>query len=265
MTNPYVYEPVQLYWEIRGAGPAVILIPGSPGDGGQFDQLALSLAQRRTVINYDRRGTSRSPAPAGWRSTSVSEHANDAAGVLTAAGVGPALAYGTSNGAAIALELAVSHPELVRGVILHEMPLISVIADPAPIGQLLGSIIERGMAAGGPPRALEDFLRFAFGDTVFDSWSALLRERILANAEMVFGIELPAFQAYTPDRATLEKVVVPAVVAVGENQAAPFFSEAATWLAAALGTTTRSWPGAHGPQFSCPDALENAILSVDPI
>lgn len=265
MTSSLTQAPAQLYWEIRGTGPAVLLIPGTPGDGGQFDQLVAALAPRRTVISYDRRGTSRSHAPAGWQFTSVAEQADDAAGVLAAAGVGPALVYGTSNGAAIALELVRRHPERVRAVILHEMPLMSVLDDPAPVGQLLGSIVERGMADGGPTKALEDFLRFAFGDAVVDACSPTLRKRMLANADMVFGVELPAFQSYTPERAALATLTVPSVVAVGEDQAAPFFTEAAAWLAAALNTTVRSWPGAHGPHFSCPDALANAILSVDPV
>jgi pimeloyl-ACP methyl ester carboxylesterase len=255
----------RLYWEITGTGPAVLLIAGTPGDGGQFDRVATALAPSRTVITYDRRGTSRSPTSPGWHSTSVAEQADDAAAVLTASGAGPALVYGTSNGAAIALELALRGPELVRGTILHELPLLSVLADPAPVGAVLGSVIEAGMAAGGPPRALDGFLRFAFGDTVVDGWTEPLRNRMLANADMVFGVELPAFQAYRPDETALRSARVPVHVVVGADQAAPFFGEAAAWLADRLATTVRTWPGAHGPQFTCPAELATAITALDPV
>jgi pimeloyl-ACP methyl ester carboxylesterase len=264
MTTTLPSANSQLYWEIKGTGPAVLLIAGTPGDSGQFDRVAAELASHRTVITYDRRGTSRSPSIPDWNSTSVAEQAGDAAAVLTASGGGPALVYGTSNGAAIALELALRRPDLVRGAILHELPLLSVIADPAPIGAMIGSVIETGMAAGGPPQALDGFLRFAFGDTVVDGWSHELRNRMLANADMAFGVELPAFQAYHPDEDALRAAQVPVHVVVGADQLAPFFGEAAAWLADRLGPTVRTWPGAHGPQFTCPAELAGAITAVDP-
>lgn len=254
----------RLYWEIKGTGPAVLLIAGTPGDGGQFDRVADELSASRTVLTYDRRGTSRSPSTPDWHTTSVAEQADDAAAVLAAAGAGPALVYGTSNGAAVALELALRRPGRVRGAILHEPPLLSVLADPAPVGAMIGSVIEEGMASGGPAAALAGFLRFAFGADVVDAWSPRLRDRMLGNAGMVFGVELPAFQAYRPDEAALRAAHVPIHVVVGAQQAAPFFGEAAAWLAERLGTDVRTWPGAHGPQFTGPADLAAAILALDP-
>ena len=60
----------ELYHEVRGTGPAVLLIMGATGDGGHLDALAERLADEFTVISYDRRGNGRSPAPAGWDTTS---------------------------------------------------------------------------------------------------------------------------------------------------------------------------------------------------
>lgn len=255
----------QLYWEIRGTGPAVLLVPGTPGDGGQFELLGAALESRRTVITYDRRGTSRSDAGPEWASTSVAEQARDAAAILHAANAGPALVFGTSNGASIALELALREPQLVRAAILHEAPLLSVLADPAPVGEMMGSVISNGMAAGGPSRALEDFLRFAFGDAVVEGWDPELRERVLSNAKMVFEVELPAFQGYRPDEARLSGHRVPIHAAVGDDQPAPFFREAATWLATRLSGEVLTLPGAHGPYFTCPHQLAERLLEVDPL
>ena len=265
MTTTLPSANSQLYWEIKGTGPAVLLIAGTPGDSGQFDRVAAELAARRTVITYDRRGTSRSPSIPGWNATSVAEQADDAAAVLTASGAGPALVYGTSNGAAVALELALRRPDQVRGAILHELPLLSVLADPAPVGAMIGSVIEAGMTTGGPPAALDGFLRFAFGDEVVDGWSGQLRDRMLGNADMVFGVELPAFQAYRPDETALRAARVPVHVVVGAQQPAPFFGEAAAWLADRLGTAVLPWPGAHGPQFTCAPDLAAAITALDPV
>jgi Alpha/beta hydrolase family len=72
----------ELYYEVRGNGPPVLLIPGGGLDGGTFGALAEILAGEFTVVGYDRRGLSRSPRPEGWSETSIAEQADDAAGLL---------------------------------------------------------------------------------------------------------------------------------------------------------------------------------------
>ena len=94
---------VELHHEVRGDGPAVLLIMGASGDGGHFDRLAELLADQFTVITYDRRGNGRSPRPSGWTTTSVDEQADDAAALLRTIGQDPAVVFGTSLGAIYAL------------------------------------------------------------------------------------------------------------------------------------------------------------------
>jgi pimeloyl-ACP methyl ester carboxylesterase len=240
----------------------VLLIAGTPGDAGQMTAVADELAADHLVVTYDRRGTSRSAIPSGWSATTVSEQADDAAAVLSAVGVGPALVFGTSNGAAVALELALRHPARVRQAIVHELPLLSVVEDPAPVASAIGSLIGGAMERGGPATALDAFLRFAFGDAVVDAWSPELRDRMLANAAMVFSVELPAFQAYRPDESALAGCRVPVRVLVGEDQPLPFMREAGQWVADRLGTTVGATPGAHGPQFSHPSELAATIRAI---
>jgi pimeloyl-ACP methyl ester carboxylesterase len=254
---------VELYWEAAGAGPAVLLIAGAPGDAGQMAAIAHDLAADHLVISYDRRGTSRSGAPADWSETTVAEQADDAASVLSRVGVPSALVFGTSNGALVALELAVRHPRRVKRAVVHEAPLLSVLDDPAPVAAAIGSLVGTAMEKGGPERAFEAFLRFAFGDAIVDSWNTELRNRMLANAEMMFSTELPAFQVYRPDEDGLAACPVPVTVLVGEDQPLPFFHEAASWLADRLGTTVRSSPGAHGPQFSVPSELADLLRDIE--
>jgi pimeloyl-ACP methyl ester carboxylesterase len=249
----------QLYWEAAGSGSPVLLIGGTPGDAGQFDHLVSELVDDHLVITYDRRGTSRSrPAP-GWQATSVAEQAADATEVLAAVGVPDALIYGTSNGAIVALELGLRHPNRVTGLMLHEPPLVTVLRDPEPVASATTALIGSAMEAGGPTAALDAFLRFAYGDTIVDAWPSELRERILSNAEMVFSVEMPAFQPYRPDERELARSDVRAAVFVGEEQQLSFFREAAEWLARHLDAEVRATPAAHGPQFSDPAGLADAI------
>lgn len=253
-----------LYHEVHGSGPVALLVPGTPGDAGQFAALAGELADYYTVVSYDRRATSRSPRPPGWETTSVAEQADDAASVLARVTSDSALVYGTSNGAAVALELALRHPERVSVVFAHEMPLLSVLADPEPVGQMLGQVIGAAMQRGGAAAALDAFLRFAYGDDLVDRLAPDLRARMHANAEMVFSIELPAFQAYHPDERALGSLAVPVRIMVGEDQAVPLFAEAASWLADRIGTAVLASPGAHGPHLSHPEALATFITAHDP-
>lgn len=252
-----------LYWEARGSGPAILLIAGTPGDGGQFEALVEELGADHLVIAYDRRGTSRSVRSPKWSETSVAEQADDAASVLARVGVSSASVFGTSNGAAVALELALRHPERVSRLVIHELPLLSVLEDPAPVAAAIGSLIGGAMAAGGPEAALDAFLRFAFGDAIVDAWPPALRGRMLANAEMVFSVEMPAFQAYRPDEERLAGCGVPATVLVGEDEQLPFFHEAAQWVATRLRTTVAATPGAHGPYFSAPAALASTLRGIE--
>lgn len=259
MTSATNISTHQLYWEARGSGRPVLLIAGTPGDGGQFGALAERLAEEHLVITYDRRGTSRSAHALGRESMTVAEHADDAAEILTVVGGDLAVVFGTSNGAAVALELALHHPRRVAGVMLHEMPLLSVVRDAEPVATAIGALIGQGMQTGGPTTALDAFLRFAYGDHIVDGWPAELHARMLANADMALSVELPVFQSYRPDERALAHNRVPAAVLVGEDQPQAFFGEAAQWLAAQLATHVTAAPGAHGPQFSCPSALAGCI------
>jgi pimeloyl-ACP methyl ester carboxylesterase len=257
MTGTTHETQTELYWEVRGSGRPLLLIAGTPGDGGQFDDLARALASDHLVITYDRRGTSRSAAASA--PATVGEHADDAAKVLADASVDQALVFGTSNGALVTLEVALRHPKRVVGAIMHEPPLLSVVRDPQPVADAMAAVIGGAMEWGGPRAALDAFLRFAYGDATVDGWSEELRRRMLSNAEMVFTVEMPAFQSYRPDADALARCEIPAELLVGEAQTMPFFREAAEWLARNLRARVAAAPGAHCPQFSDPVALAAAI------
>ncbi len=254
--HPETAMAVQLYHEIRGDGTPILFVPGLPGDAAQFAAVATELAQDHTVITYDRRANSRSPRPDDWSATSIEEQVADAAAMLEL-DRRPSLVFGSSVGAIVALELARTLPEHVSVVLLHEMPLISVLADPAPVAAAIGAIVEPAFARGGPDGALEAFLRFAFGDAIVDSLDPHDREPMLRNGEVTMTIELPVFQAYRPDPQSLRGV--PAYALVGRQEGVPFFREAAAWLAQALGNEVVEAPGAHGPQFDRPRELAAQI------
>ncbi|MGC9544183.1 alpha/beta fold hydrolase [Streptomyces sp. UG1] len=211
-----------------------------------------------TVLSYDRRGNSRSPRPTGWQTTSVAEQADDAAALLTALRLAPAAVYGNSYGAIVALDLLVRHPAVVRSAVLHEPPLPSVVKNPGEAQAVVQAVVEAGMAAGGPEAAVEHFMRFAAGDVNWEQMEPRLRQRMLANGETLFGVEMGKFEAYRPDDVELAGITAPARALISQDSP-DFFHEVATWLAAQLGTEVLRTPGTHLPQLDHPEELVRTI------
>jgi pimeloyl-ACP methyl ester carboxylesterase len=107
---------LELWVERRGTGPDVLLIAGL-GDPAEAWQPQLDgLADRYRVTAFDNRGVGRSPLPD--KPLSVAAMADDAAAILRALGAPAAHVAGFSMGSAIAQELALRHPQLVRSLVL---------------------------------------------------------------------------------------------------------------------------------------------------
>jgi pimeloyl-ACP methyl ester carboxylesterase len=245
-----------IYHEIRGSGPSVLFVAGATGDGGHFERVAEILSDEFTVVTYDRRGNSRSPRPDGWESTSTEEHSEDAAELIEALGIAPVAIFGSSAGAIIGLDLAIRHPELVRGAILHEPPMTAGMANPEELMVAIQQVVEGGMQRGGLSGGVEAFCRFVDGDEAFENLDPQLRERMLGNGETCLVTEMPVFPAYEPDEAALAAVEVPARVMVGPDSA---LGETAGWLAGQLGVELESLPGGHTPYFDRPQEMAEAL------
>lgn len=247
----------ELYYDVRGRGPAVLLIAGATGDAGHFEQAADVLASEHTVITYDRRGNSRS-RPGG--PTTLDQQADDAAALLRHVGAAPAVVFGTSGGAIIALKLAIRAPELARQVIVHEPPFIRVLPDAAELGRTLQAQVEQALATRGPRGAMELFIRENAGSDVFDRLDPTLRERMLANGPSFFGHELAMFMSWIPSETELAGLRVPVRALAGRDNRGTYYYRAAQWLAKALGTDVVEIPGAHAPYLARPREFAAALL-----
>lgn len=249
----------QLYYEIRGSGPSVLMISGATGDAGHYTAPAEILADEFTVVTYDRRGNSRSPAPACWTATSIDEQADDAAALVEALGLAPAAVFGNSGGAEILLSLLTRRPDVVRGAIIHEPPLVPVTSHPEATMTELMTMVQTAMSAGGPRGAMEAFIRTAAGDNVFESFDPELRERLLGNAELFFGLELQAMASFLPVPDAIKATRIEIEVAAGVENRGVYLYEASAWLAGQLGVPLREYPGRHVPYFDRPAEFADAI------
>ena len=101
----------------EGAGPLVVLLPSKARDSLDFDEVAAGLARRgMRVLRPQPRGAFESVGP--LEGIRLHDLAADAAQVIAEDGAGPAIVVGHAFGNWVARMLAVTHPALVRGVVL---------------------------------------------------------------------------------------------------------------------------------------------------
>src|SRR5918998_1259904 len=134
-----------------GDGPPVILVCGGSTDRMANAPLAELLAEHFTVFNYDRRGRGDSWDTAPY---AVEREVEDIDAVVAVAG-GSASVYGTSSGAALALEAAASGLAITK-LALWEPPYI-VEGSPRPPADT-ARIYTELVAAGRRGDAGEDFI-----------------------------------------------------------------------------------------------------------
>jgi len=110
------YAPVndlKMYYEIEGTGAPLVYLPPAFGFAGWKSFPAL--AQRHSVIMVDLQGHGRT-ADIPERPLSIEHHGKDVVGLLKYLGISKADFFGESYGGAIAIMIAVHHPELIDRV-----------------------------------------------------------------------------------------------------------------------------------------------------
>lgn len=229
--------------EVTGHGTPVLLVPGAGGDARQYAELAQVLAQNHAVIAYDRRNNGRSSQQPDWAETSVDQHAGDVVALLEQLRTEPCIVFGNSTGALIALAAALKAPGRFTGAVLHEPALLGVLANPDDAMATVQPVIAAGVETGGLAGGAEAFVQFAAGDA-----AALLPPDFLdglrTSARVLLEAEFGAFASWRPEPVALSGMSVPLAVLSAE-QTAPFFVEAAEWLASHTGVSRRTVAGGH--------------------
>ena len=119
MNKVHSSDGTTIAFDRLGDGPPVILVCGASTDRRANASLAALLAEHLTVLNYDRRGRGDSGDTPPY---AVEREVEDIEALIDEAG-GSASVYGTSSGAALALEAAASGLA-VRKLALWEPPFI---------------------------------------------------------------------------------------------------------------------------------------------
>ena len=256
---------VQLFYEISGSGDIpLVVVHGSWSSHHNWDRVAPGLAKSFRVLAYDRRGHSQSQRLTGQGS--VREDVADLAALIERLELAPAWVAGNSFGASITLRLAAERPELLRGIVVHEPPLFSLLqSDPtvAPILEGVGakiiSVVER-IARGDDAGAAEQFVEtVAFGPGTWATLRPEMRQTFVENAPTYLD------EARDPEQLAfdLERIKTfnrPALLSTGD-QSPPMFAPVVAILARAIpGAETHTFHGAgHIPQATHPDAYVDTV------
>lgn len=256
----------QLHYEVRGAGPVLLMLTGGHGDAHTMDALANHLADQYTVVTYDRRGLSRSKIDVPPTTLRVETHSEDASRLLTALTTEPAFVFGNSIGALIGLDLTASHPAQVHTLVAHEPPHPPLLA---PLDRTHAEATLQEMEitnrTTGPIAAL-GLLVADIGATYDDLEPGVEPPQrtgpAAANLNFFLTHDLPAVTHYKLNTAKLQAASTGIIPAGGRGSRGTWPYRCAVALANRLRTNMVELPSDHVGYMTHPRAYASALARI---
>ncbi|MET9373681.1 alpha/beta hydrolase [Streptomyces sp. NPDC002992] len=243
MEKVFSADGTALAYERRGSGPVVVLVGGAFMTRGDFAPLAGLLADRFTVITYDRRGRGDSGDNAPY---DVRREVEDLDALIGRVG-GEAMVFGMSSGGVLALE-AVARGSAVSRLALYEPPfVVDATRPPLPADYVarLDDLVEQGAygdavayfmtAAVGLPAEVVEGMRQAPFWAGMESTARTLPYDGRIMGDTMSGRPLPA------DR--WRSVTIPVLVGSGDAGAAHMLGGARELAARGDNYTLHTFPG----------------------
>jgi pimeloyl-ACP methyl ester carboxylesterase len=204
----------------EGSGPPVVLVHGSVSDYRDWSKQMAAFAQHYRVIAYSRRYHWPNLPPGKDADASVERQADDLAAIMESMGIAPAHIVGHSYGGAVALNLTLRHPELVRTLVLAE-PAISGVLRNTPENdavskesQAIRAEMKAAFASGDAERIVRTYsTHVAPGE--FEKAPPDIRQMLVANVaafQLDFSSRRPPL---TCDDA--RRVAVPVLIVSGDR------------------------------------------------
>lgn len=209
----------RLHYEIAGRGAPVVLLHGFSFDQRFWDAQFAALSLSHRALRYDLRGFGKSSPPQAGQAYS---HVDDLRALLAQLEIGKAHLLGSSMGARIALDFALSHPQQCASLALVS-PVIGGwqwsqdwLASYAPVVRAG----QRGDVAG----AKAAWLAHSIFNTVRGNPTAFgsLRQMVMDYGGWHFTHADPAKEPIMSAQAQLPSLKMPALALIGEQDHADF-------------------------------------------
>lgn len=256
----------QLFYEMNGSGPLLILIPGASGTGASFRPLVPHLTSQYQVVTYDRRGFSRSPLNGSPDDAHrFATDADDVRRVIEHLTDQPAIVFGSSSGALVALEVMNGFPERVQAVVAHEPPAVTILPDAATWLAFFDGVYET-FRMQGVPAAMRQFADGVLGKIDHQALERAMQEQANASMRSNAGYwmehELRQYPRVELDLATLSAHAERIVLACGQDSQDQMTSQPNRVLAEQLDLTVARFPGGHLGFLSTPAEFAKALVNV---
>ncbi|MEU5086285.1 alpha/beta hydrolase [Streptomyces sp. NPDC021356] len=261
-----------LYYDVQGAGPVLLVLPGGAGHPMGLEAMTARLARRFTVVTYDPLGLAHGRLGQPVADQRVQDWADGARRVLDA--VLPegesAYALGTSAGGVVALDLLARHAERLRHVVAHEPPCVGVLPDGAR--QRAGMReVHAAYRAAGPQAAgarLAALLAEREPGPAAESGPLSRQEELSSPMALFLAHVLVPFTEYVPPvpapeagAGTREGSAV-LTLAAGDDPHSRLLHRTATCLAERLGADFARFPGGHIGAVERPEAFADRLAEV---
>ena len=245
---------MKLYCEIKGAGPALVVLHPAGLDQSFMARLVEAAAVSHRVLGVDLCGHGRSPdAPEGmtlahqaaWVREAMHRHGMEAAGVL-----------GLSLGGMVAQTLALDFPQSVTSLILCGCTG-GFAAELQPV------LRERGLAArnAGMQAVVGPTLERWFTPAFMDHLDVhAVRQRLLQDKPLNWAATWEAISGFNV-LSRLAEVTVPTLVVAGDRDTATPLAATEVLASAIVGARRSILPGApHMMQIESGDLFNQAVL-----
>jgi pimeloyl-ACP methyl ester carboxylesterase len=259
-------EPVTHKLEVSGAvlrydvrenepasGPVLVMI-GSPMGAAGFATLATHFTDR-TIVTYDPRGVERSERTDPDLEVTPEVHAGDVRAVIEAVGGRPVDLFASSGGAVNALALVAADPDLVRTLVAHEPPAVSVLPDAtealAACRAVYDTYQQRGWGAGMAHFIALISMRgpvppdFATQPAPDPATFGMPTEDDGTRDDLMLGSNILTVTHYRPDLDGLRAASTRIVIAVGVGSDGELAHRGGQAVAERLGTSAVTFPGDH--------------------
>jgi pimeloyl-ACP methyl ester carboxylesterase len=236
------YAPIasgQMFYELAGSGPPVVLIHGFGVDRRMWEHQVEAFADRYTVVACDLRGFGHSSVPEGPYA-----HHDDVVALLDHLGLRRASLVGSSMGGRISMDIGVTHPDRVQLIISADgMPSGLSVRAPGTSRLPDRDQYERTLRSLSPERKA----RFKGIVADYSRWHR-------KNFD-------PRIEVDPPVAGRLHELAIPTLIVVGEDDAERFHQAADRAAAGIPGARKHVIAGSgHLPNLEAPEEFNRIVL-----